>query len=118
MHSAPLDQDKASELEKAVFNWKTLREKTCMDYNTKMNHLWLPKVSPCDLKSFMSRALLGWVVKGGYSYRRGGHIGLGFVPVLALAELLTNANGNELKVLVRNPDSPQYRWANIRVLDM
>ncbi|OQV20319.1 Ribonucleases P/MRP protein subunit POP1 [Hypsibius exemplaris] len=73
-----------------------------------------------------SRKLLGYVVKGGYSFIRGAETAMGFCTLLGLMQLarITAASGgglggatrDALPVLVRHPHSLQYHFAGMSVL--
>ena len=94
------------------------REGANAAYVEEQEHLWVPGKLSQGLKDECSRSLLGFVVEGGYSYRAGKAVGLGFVPVVALAELIevTEQMGCRGKVLTRQPDTAQYRTAMMEVV--
>ena len=87
-------------------------------YVKEQEHLWVPGKLSHGLKDVSSRSLLGFIVEGGYSYRAGKAVGLGFVPAVALVELIDGMQ--QLccpgKVLTRQPDTAQYRSAMMEVV--
>ena len=80
--------------------------------------LWVPGILSHGLRDVCSRSLLGFIVEGGYSYRAGKAVGLGFVPAVALVELInaTEQPCRRGKVLTRQPDTAQYRFAMMEVV--
>ena len=97
---------------------KRRREDANTDYVKEQEDLWMPRGLPHGLKDGCSRSLLGFIVEGGYSYRAGKAVGLGFVPVIAMAELIEEVDqlGCRGKVMTRQPDTAQYRSAMVEVV--
>ena len=97
---------------------KRRREEVNAAYVKRQEHLWLPGNLSQNLKNECSRTLIGFIVEGGYSYRSGVAVGLGFVPAVALEEFIeaTIHLGCRGKVLTRQPDMVRYRSAMMTVV--
>lgn len=108
------DQDKCDKLQKKIDDLKVLRANQNDGFNAKMNDLWLTD-NPESIKDSASRTVLGFVVNGGYSYRRGKSIGVGFVPYLALERMEFDKKGS--KCLVRECQASIYRWAQLEIIN-
>ncbi|XP_033736638.1 ribonucleases P/MRP protein subunit POP1-like [Pecten maximus] len=70
-----------------------------------------------DLIGNCSRSVIGYIKEGGFMLGVGNGRGLGFVSIIGLIKLLgTLPHKLPCTVLVRNPTSYQYRYANLHVL--
>ncbi|XP_066991529.2 ribonucleases P/MRP protein subunit POP1 [Anabrus simplex] len=76
----------------------------------KMRTLWLPE--PVTIKDVCCRTVLGFVSKGDFSFTEACGVGIGYVVLPGLFELVKS--GSPL-VLVRNTSSLQYRFAALDV---
>lgn len=87
-------------------------------YVKEQEDLWVPGKLSQGLKYECCRSLLGFVMEGGYSYRAGKAVGLGFVPAMALVEFIEGSEQlcSRGKVLTRQPDTAQYRTAMMEVV--
>lgn len=77
-----------------------------------MQQLWLPEVK--NIKDSCSRRVIGFVTKGDVSFITGKGQSIGFIStkdLFALNDVLRTD-----KVLVRNTNSRQYRFAKIDVI--
>lgn len=98
-----------------VSSLKESREAEKSAYERLCQDLWLPKNNVTVNSS--TRRVLGWTVDGGYSFRIGGSVGVGYVTAVGMEELLKTVSGRkEPVVLVREIDSLQYRFAKIRLI--
>ena len=92
---------------------KGLREIEKDEYKEKSEQLWIPDKKTGKIEGHNSRELVGWVVRGGYSLRAGGEVGLGIVR---LDSLISLREENVKQVLVRQQNSNQYRMANFHLI--
>ena len=99
--------DKIKENLQAV---KNLRDSENLVYKEASERLWTANPPEGGLRAGGARQLLGWAVRGGYSYRRGAFVGLGFVTGQGWREL-----GGRGWCWVREPSSLQYRRAKVQV---
>lgn len=74
-------------------------------HKEKMRSLWLP--SPGDLKTSYARPIMGFVTQGEFGLSEGKGVGRGYVVIQALPQLKSSS------VLVRNPGTNLYMWADI-----
>jgi hypothetical protein len=113
MQSDMLDGKVKAELEAEVKRLKKEREEANEAFVRKTELLWVPEECLTG-KDSSSRTLIGWVTEGGYSYRAGKAVGLGFVTALALDEHLSSGSG--ATVMTREADSVQYRLARMDIV--
>ena len=118
VRSEPVDEAAKENLVAEVRALKRKREEVNTAYVKGQEHLWLPGNLSRGLKNECSRSLIGFIVEGGYSYRSGKAVGLGFVPAVALEEFIetTNTLGCRRIVLTRQPDMVRYRSAMMTVV--
>lgn len=117
VNKTPLDEEKFQALSKEFETLKAQRETENEAFVKEMNQLWLRQSA--EIKESCSKTVMGWVVRGGFSYRVGKNVGLGFVPTLAYSEFLSAEEVSLEKkrvVLVRETNSAQYRKAKISII--
>ena len=109
------DGEKVKEMQKGLDESKAKREKENEEFNFKMKEMWLPDQK--GVKDACSRQMMGFLSDGGYSYRIGKSVGVGFVPLVALADYVevVRQKGQPL-VLVREAELSQYRFAKMSVI--
>lgn len=106
-----LSPEAEAEIRSKIDKIKGEREKENSKYNIKLRQLWIPEVSQDqDFKSITSRQAIGFLCQGGFSFRIGKSVGLGYVPLLALKHL----SGSQ--VLVKGRGQDQYRVAKLQVV--
>lgn len=108
-----LPVDKLTEIDISLKALKGLREIEKVEYKEKSEQLWVPSNNKGNIESHNARDLAGWVVRGGYSLRTGGEVGLG---ILKLDTVLGLLRSNMNKVLVKQQDSFQYRMADFQII--
>lgn len=88
------------------------------EYLNQMKKLWIPE-EQSELKNSCSRVILGFSYKSHYSFTKSKCVGIGYMPAPALLELFSLwsvSKSNLPYVLVRNPNSNQYRYALLSVI--
>nr|CAG4651053.1 EOG090X07PD [Simocephalus serrulatus]SVE94291.1 EOG090X07PD [Simocephalus serrulatus] len=111
-----LRQQHRSLLKNLAKKRKEVRDKSAKDvgyssatviatHKEKMRSLWLP--SPGDLRTSYVRPIMGFVTQGEFGLSEGKGIGRGYIVVHALPKLTASS------VLVRNPGTNLYMWADI-----
>ncbi|KAK3913842.1 Ribonucleases P/MRP protein subunit POP1 [Frankliniella fusca] len=98
-------------------------------HKSKMEQLWLPNTNAIgSVKNACSRETAGFVTKGNFSFTEAKGCGVGYIPYLALQKLLqrwidscpqkivSTVNSESFVVLVRSPNSYQYRLAKLFVI--
>lgn len=88
------------------------------EFNEKMQSLWVPELKMnSEIINTPSRKILGFVVKGDFSFAKSYGVALGYVNIVGLLELLKINEGKKgLKVLVRNNNNVQYKVGNMKIL--
>lgn len=81
-------------------------------YRDQMRQLWLPK--PTTIRKSCSREVIGFVKSGGFSYLEGKSTGIGYIVSGSINFLLSLQHKN--KVLVRNTNSKNYRFAQLEII--
>lgn len=81
------------------------------NYREKMEDLYLPRCT--IVRKSCDRDVMGYVTRGDFSFSEARGVGMGYVTVDSLIDLI-DANSNA--VLVRNTQTRQYRFAIIEVL--
>lgn len=76
-------------------------------HKEKMRSLWLP--SSFNLKTSYARPVAGFITKGDFGLREGKGFGRGYVIIQAFFKMTKRS------VLVRNPGTDLYMWADITV---
>jgi len=110
-----VDESKMESMNTSLLNLKTLRDSENSNYSKLNEKLWSQE--PSSIRKGCSRELVGWVVSGGYSYRKGCDIGEGLVTMRGLQILLQKfPKSSDINVLVREPTSLQYRKACLTVI--
>ena len=110
-----IDENKIKAMDTSLSNLKKLREAENGSYSELNEKLW-SKEHPL-LRKGCSRELLGWIVNGGYSYRKGCEIGEGLITLRGLLCWKQCFNKmSESFVFVREPSSLQYRRATMKVI--
>lgn len=90
---------------------KVLRDTKNEIYNAEMGNLWFPDPESVDgIRDSCSRKVVGFVVNGGFSQRRGKAAGVGFI----VGEAFKLIQINNL-ALVRDPKSNVYRKVNVKI---
>lgn len=87
------------------------------EYLNQMKKLWIPEEQSA-LKNSCSRVILGFSYNNHYSFTKSKCVGIGYMPGSALLELfnLWLVSKSSLPyVLVRNPNSNQYRFALLSI---
>lgn len=87
------------------------------EYLNQMKKLWIPE-EQLPLKHSCERTILGFSHKSHYSFTKSKFIGIGYMPSLALLELFnfwSVSKSNMPYVLIRNPNSVQYRYAVLSI---
>jgi len=87
------------------------------EYLNQMKKLWIPE-EELPIKNSCNRTLLGFLNEGHYSFTKSSYVGIGYVPGPALLKLFnfwSESKSNLPYVLVRNPNSDQYRYAQLSV---
>ena len=109
-------REKVGAMQAGLDGAKTKREGENERFNARMRELWLP-ANGGIVKDACCRQLVGFLSDGGYSYRLGKSVGVGFVPLVALADYLEAVRecGQPL-VLVRETTMAQYRFAKMSVI--
>lgn len=74
-------------------------------HKEKMRSLWLP--SSCNLKTSFARPVMGFITQGDFGLSEGKGIGRGFIVIHAISQIPLS------RVLVRNPGTNLYMWAEI-----
>lgn len=74
-------------------------------YKERMRSLWT--VEPCNLKTGYKRPIIGFVQRGDFGLSKGQGFAKGFIPIQTLPLLPKKL------VLIRNPGTDHYIWANI-----
>lgn len=77
-----------------------------------MRELWLPS-NITTVRNTCLRPLMGYVCKGDFSFTEAKSVGVGYVALPALIELIKSGLN---KVLIRNSTSRKYRLAKIMVI--
>ncbi|KAK6632733.1 hypothetical protein RUM43_013503 [Polyplax serrata] len=88
------------------------------EFKIKMEALWLPQPEQMDsIIDFPSRQIIGFVVKGNFTYSKSVCTALGYVTLLGLIELIKIHKENEGKfsALIRNRDETHYKLGIIRI---
>ena len=92
-----------------------MREEENSSYKEKADRLWEGECN--TVRHSSSRQVMGWVVRGGYSYRVGGEVGEGLVTARGWVEWMqTIGKVEERIILTRETCSLQYRKASIELL--
>ena len=87
---------------------KGLRDEENSRYKEKAERLWEGECS--TVRNSSSREVMGWVVRGGYSYRLGGEVGEGLVTARGWLEWVRMFSQEEERLLLtRETSSLQYR---------
>lgn len=76
------------------------------DYKERIRSLWLPSNS--DLRSY-KRPIIGFVTVGDFALSEGKGVGQGFIVLSAFTALTRRT------VLVRNPGTTNYMWADLSI---
>lgn len=87
------------------------------EYLSQIKKLWIPE-ERLPLKHSCSRVILGFSHKSHYSFTKSKNVGMGYMPFPALLELFnlwSESKSNLPYVLVRNPNTNQYRYAILSV---
>jgi hypothetical protein len=74
-------------------------------HKEKTRSLWLP--SSCNLKTSFARPIIGFVTQGDFGLSEGKGIGRGYIVIRAISQIPLSL------VLVRNPGTNLYMWAEI-----
>jgi len=82
------------------------------DQAEEMRKLYLPRST--EVRHSCDREVMGYVTIGGYSFLRAKGIGIGYVTLLSLLEIIRKKSNI---VLVRNIKEQQYRLARLEILD-
>lgn len=73
---------------------KEERRRKNVEFSTEMEKLWIDDINSDDVKFVPSvrqsstREIIGYVTSGGTCYRKSHHVGLGFVPMTAVKQVL------------------------------
>lgn len=87
------------------------------EYLSQMKKLWIPE-EQLPLKNSCNRVILGFLCKSHYSFTKSNCVGIGYMPGPALLELFNfwlESKSNLPYILVRNPNSSQYRYALLSI---
>ena len=76
-------------------------------HKEKTRSLWLP--ASCNLKTSFARPIIGFVTHGDFGLSEGKGIGRGFIVIRAFSQIPLTL------VLVRNPGTNLYMWAEITI---
>ena len=106
-------EEKMVEIDLSLKALKGLREIEKVEYKEKNEGLCISNKKTCNIVGHNARDLIGWVVRGGYGLRSGGEIGLGIIKLNSLISLQKN---DMKKVLVKQPDSFQFRMAEFQII--
>ncbi|XP_057380141.1 ribonucleases P/MRP protein subunit POP1-like [Daphnia carinata] len=74
-------------------------------HKEKMRSLWLPM--SCNLKTSYARPVIGFVTQGDFGLSEGKGIGRGYIVISSVSQISASL------VLVRNPGTSLYMWAEI-----
>ncbi|KAI9558105.1 hypothetical protein GHT06_014858 [Daphnia sinensis] len=74
-------------------------------HKEKMRSLWLP--TPCNLKTSYARPVIGFVTQGDFGLSEGKGMGRGYIVIRSIPQISSSL------VLVRNPGTTLYMWAEI-----
>ncbi|XP_011269847.2 ribonucleases P/MRP protein subunit POP1 [Camponotus floridanus] len=85
--------------------------KMISDYAKEMRKLYLPEST--EVRHSCDREVMGYVTIGGYSFLRAKGIGIGYVTLPSLLEIIRKKSNF---VLVRNTKKRQYRLAQLDIL--
>merc|ERR1711874_598546 len=72
-----LDEEKLKLVETNLGVLKKMRNAENLDFKNKVEDLWVGKFS--SVKDSCTRPIIGYLCEGGYSYRLGGSVGVGYV---------------------------------------
>ena len=94
---------------------KSMREEENSRYKKKAEKLWEEQCN--TIRHSSSRQVMGWVVRGGYSYRVGGEVGEALVTARGWLEWVAMFRKvEERKVLTRETCTLQYRKAEMELV--
>ena len=82
------------------------------EYREKMEELYLPKCM--KVRNSCDREVIGYVTRGDFSFSEAKGIGMGYVVLESLLNLIDQQND---LVLTRNTQTRQYRFARIEILN-
>lgn len=98
-------------LDKSVDSKSVLLPKIISEQSNKMSKLYLPECT--KVRYSCDREVMGYITAGNFSFIRAKGIGIGYVTLLSLMELIRLRSNI---VLVRNTQTRQYRSAILNVL--
>ena len=111
-----IDQERLTLLNNNLSALKRLRDEENSRYMIDSEKLW---EGPCNtIRGSCTREVVGWVVKGSYSYKLGGEVGEGLVCLRGWLDLVARGGRQtENLVLTRNTNSLNYRKAAMELVD-
>jgi hypothetical protein len=105
---------------------KDIRTTENRRYDAESRRLWIPEglPPPGGIRRSASRETIGFVTSAQFAYHAGGCIGVGFVALAGLRQLMMTSSEDkcvtssrvEPLVLVRETTSLQYRFAKLKVV--
>lgn len=127
-----MESDSGSAKKKADSDVKHPTQDLVIAHNSKMEDLWLPNTNKLgSIKNACSRETAGFVTKGNFSFTEAKGCGVGYISYLSLWKLLqvwidhypqkivttSTVKSANVIVLVRSPNSYQYRLAKLSIVD-
>ena len=124
-----IDEEKLKVAENSLMVLKKLRENENLEFKNKADKLWIGEFN--SVKNSCIRPVMGFVRDGGYSFREGGSVGVGYVAWKAWEDWKINGclgncsekkmddyskKKSKLLVLVKETSSLQYRFATLDVI--
>ena len=110
-----VDEERMKIIDHSLSALKSLREEENSSYKEKAERLWEGECN--TVRHSSSRQVMGWVVRGGYSYRVGGEVGEGLVTARGWIEWMqTVGKVGARTILTRETCSLQYRKASMELV--
>ncbi|XP_018369451.1 PREDICTED: ribonucleases P/MRP protein subunit POP1 isoform X2 [Trachymyrmex cornetzi] len=102
------EPDKLNENERTIVS---SHRKIISDQLVKMSELYLPKSA--EVRHSCDREVMGYITLGNFSFSQAKGIGIGYITLISLLGMI---NEKSNIVLVRNPQTRQYRLAELNIL--
>ncbi|XP_018352597.1 PREDICTED: ribonucleases P/MRP protein subunit POP1 [Trachymyrmex septentrionalis] len=102
------ESDKLNENEHIIVS---SHRKIISDQLIKMSELYLPKCA--EVRYSCDREVMGYITLGDFSFSQAKGIGIGYITLISLLGMI---NKKSNIVLVRNPQTRQYRLAELNIL--
>ena len=110
-----IDKERVKMIEHSLTVLKGLREEENSSYKKKAERLWEGECT--TVRNSTSRDVMGWVVRGGYSYRVGGEVGEGLVSARGWLEWVKMFDSLEERIiLTRETSSLTYRVGRMELV--